>query len=198
MAFRQEKGLPSDFLLSLGTLEPRKNLGLLLRAYARLRASGVRPPPLVLAGAKGWMYESLYSQVEHLGIGDGVRFQGYVPPDELSLWYNAATCFVYPSLYEGFGLPPLEAMACGTPVLSSNTASLPEVVGNGGLLLDPLDETAWADALARILDTPGLRRELSERGQDQADQFSWGRAAEETVHVYHRALTGTTHDQTLP
>jgi glycosyltransferase involved in cell wall biosynthesis len=139
------------------------------------------------------MYESLYSQVEQLGIGDRVRFQGYVPSDELPLWYNAATCFVYPSLYEGFGLPPLEAMACGTPVLSSNAASLPEVVGNAGLLLDPLDEKAWADALARILDTPGLRTELAEKGQHRARRFTWQRAAEETICVYHRALAGTAH-----
>lgn len=198
LAFRQEKGLPADFLLSLATLEPRKNLALLLRAYARLPASGGSPPPLILAGAKGWMYESLYSQVEKLGMSDSVRFQGYVHPDELPLWYNAATCFVYPSLYEGFGLPPLEAMACGTPVLSSKAASLPEVVGNAGLLLDPLDERAWAHGLARVLGAPELRRELAERGLNRAGLFSWGRAAEETVQVYHRALAGTAHVQTLP
>ncbi len=198
LAFRQEKGLPSDFILSLGTLEPRKNLALLLNAYSRLRESGASPPPLILAGAKGWMYECLYSQVEQLGMSDSVRFQGYVHPDELPLWYNAATCFVYPSLYEGFGLPPLEAMACGTPVLSSNAASLPEVVGNAGLLLDPLDERGWTHGLAQVLDTPVLRRELAERGLDRASRFGWGRAAQETVRVYHRALMGTAHVQTLP
>jgi glycosyltransferase involved in cell wall biosynthesis len=192
-AFRQQRGLPEEFLLSVGTLEPRKNLGLLLRAYARLRTAEGSTPPLILAGAKGWMYESLYSQLEELGVRDSVRFEGYVPSEDLPLWYNAAACFVYPSLYEGFGLPPLEAMACGTPTLSSNSTSLPEVVGNAGLLLDPLDEEGWTHELARVLSTPELRRELAERGRNRARLFTWDRAAEETVRVYHRALAGTTH-----
>ena len=196
-AFRQEKELPEQFLLYVGTLEPRKNLSVLLRAYTRLRAAGEDPPPLVLVGGKGWMCEGIFSQVEELGLGDRVRFLGYVPSKELPLWYNAATCFVYPSLYEGFGLPPLEAMACGTPVLSSNAASLPEVIGDAGLLLDPLDEDAWAHELARLLSEPELRRELAERGLDRARHFDWGRAAEETVHVYRCALAGTTDVQTL-
>jgi len=198
MAFRRQKGLPQEFLLHVGTLEPRKNLALLLRAYARLRAAGGDQPPLILAGAKGWMWESLFSQVEHLGIGDSVHFQGYVSSEELPLWYNAAACFVYPSLCEGFGLPPLEAMACGTPVVSSNAASLPEVVGNAGLLLDPLDEEGWSHEMARVLSGAELRKELADRGQDRARRFSWGRAAEETVDVYRCALAGTTHVQTLP
>ena len=198
LAFRQEKGLPEQFLLYVGTLEPRKNLSLLLRAYARLRTAGGTPPPLILAGARGWMCEDLFSQVEELGLRDSVHFPGYVSLEELPLWYNAATCFVYPSLYEGFGLPPLEAMACGTPVLSSDAASLPEVVGDAGLLLDPLDEEVWARELARVLGRPDLRRELAERGLDRARRFNWGRAAEETVHVYRCALAGTTNVQTLP
>jgi len=198
LAFRRKKGLPEQFLLHVGTLEPRKNLSLLLRAYARLRAAGGNPPPLILAGARGWMCEGLFSQVEELGLGDSVHFPGYVRPEELPLWYNAATCFVYPSLYEGFGLPPLEAMACGTPVLSSNAASLPEVVGDAGLLLDPVDEEAWAHELARVLSRPELQRELAERGLDRARRFNWRRAAEETVQVYRCALAGTTDVQTLP
>ena len=198
LAFRREKGLPEQFLLHVGTLEPRKNLSLLLRAYARLRAAGGNPPPLILAGARGWMCEGLFSQVEELELGDSVHFPGYVRPEELPLWYNAATCFVYPSLYEGFGLPPLEAMACGTPVLSSNAASLPEVAGDARLLLDPLDEEAWAHELARVLSRPEVQRELAERGLDRARRFSWRRAAEETVHVYRCALAGTTDVQTLP
>lgn len=197
-AFRRKKGLPEHFLLHVGTLEPRKNLGLLLRAYARLRAAGENPPSLILAGAKGWMCEGLFSQVEELGLRDSVHFPGYVLPEELPLWYNAATCFVYPSLYEGFGLPPLEAMACGTPVLSSNAASLPEVVGDAGLLLDPLGEKLWAHGLAQVLSQPDLQRELAERGRDRACRFNWGRAAEETVRVYRCALAGTTYVQTLP
>ncbi len=197
-AFRREKGLPEQFLLYVGTLEPRKNLSLLLRAYARLRAAGGNPPPLILAGARGWRCEGLFSQVEELGLRGSVHFPGYISPEELPLWYNAAACFVYPSLYEGFGLPPLEAMACGTPVLSSHAASLPEVVGDAGLLLDPLDEDAWAQELARLLSRPNLQSELAERGLDRARRFHWGRAAEETVHVYRCALAGTKDVQTLP
>jgi glycosyltransferase involved in cell wall biosynthesis len=197
-AFRREKGLPEAFLLHLGTLQPRKNLSMLLRAFARLGTSGGKRPPLILVGAKGWMCEDLFRQVEELGIEGSVRFQGYVPSEELPLWYNAATCFVFPSLYEGFGLPPLEAMACGTPVVSSNAASLPEVAGDAALLLDPLDEEAWTHELARALNEPGLRRELAGRGLDRARRFTWGRAAEQTARVYRCALAGTTHVQALP
>ncbi|MEA3345939.1 MAG: glycosyltransferase family 1 protein [Chloroflexota bacterium] len=197
-AFRREKGLPERFFLHVGTLEPRKNLGLLLRAYDRLRAAGEDPPPLILAGGKGWMWERLFSQREELGLEDSVHFPGYVPFEELPLWYNAATCLLYPSLHEGFGLPPLESMACGTPVLSSNAASLPEVVGDAGLLLDPRDEELWAHELARVMSQPELRRELAERGLDRARRFTWGWAAEETVQTYRCALAGTANVQTLP
>ena len=197
-AFRREKGLPQQFLLHVGTLEPRKNLSLLLKAHARLRALEPDLPPLILAGARGWMWESLFSQVEELGLKGSVHFSGYVPREELPLWYNAATCFVYPSLYEGFGLPPLEAMACGTPVICSSAASLPEVVGDAGLLLDPLDEGAWAHELARVLSLPDRQRELAERGLDRARRFNWRRTAEETARVYRRALAGSSNVQTPP
>ena len=191
--FRQKKGLPEQYLLSVGTLEPRKNLSLLLRAYARLRNAGEKLPLLIMAGGRGWMYESLFAEVERLQLADSVYFPGYVPSQELPLWYNGATCLLYPSLYEGFGLPPLEAMACGTPIISSNTSSLPEVIGDAGLLLDPSDEERWAEEVAKTLRKPELLRELARRGQSRARQFTWGRAAEETVYVYRCALSGTTN-----
>jgi len=195
-AFRRQKGLPQQFLLHVGTLEPRKNLSFLLRAHAQLRALNPHSPPLILAGARGWMWESLLAQVEELGLKGNVHFCGYVPGEELALWYNAATCLVYPSLHEGFGLPPLEAMACGTPVISSNAASLPEVVGDAGVLLDPRDEGAWTQELAQLLNLPDRQRELAQRGLDRARRFDWGRTAEETARVYHRAVAGSTNVQT--
>jgi len=190
LAFRREKGLPEQYLLYVGTLEPRKNLTLVLRTYARLRTAGTHPPLLVLVGARGWMYGHIFSEIGRLGLESSIRLAGFVPYQELPLWYNGATCFLYPSLYEGFGLPPLEAMACGTPVLSSNAASLPEVVGDAGVLLDPRDEEAWASELARILEKPAWRGELAARGRERARRFRWRRAAEETTYVYRRALVG--------
>jgi glycosyltransferase involved in cell wall biosynthesis len=192
-AFRQKRGLPKTFLLSVGTLEPRKNLGMLLNAYAQLRSAAQSAPPLILVGGKGWRHESLFARASKLGMADSVRFVGFVPSQELPLWYNAATCCVYPSLYEGFGLPPLEAMACGTPTLTSDSSSLPEIVGSAGLLVDPHDEVAWAQQLTRVLSAPELRRELAEKGQERARRFTWQRAADETVRVYQRALMERAH-----
>jgi glycosyltransferase involved in cell wall biosynthesis len=192
-AFRRRKGLPEAFLLSVGTLEPRKNLGMLLNAYAQLRSLANNTPPLILVGGEGWRHDRLYSRAEKLGIADSVQFAGFVPSQELPLWYNAATCLVYPSLYEGFGLPPLEAMACGIPTITSNSSSLPEVIGSAGPLLDPHNEEAWVYQLTRVLSSPDLRRELAERGRARAQRFTWKRAAEETVGVYHRALMEPTH-----
>jgi len=117
-----------------------------------------------------------------------VMFPGYIPVSELPLWYNAAELFVYPSLYEGFGLPPLEAMACGTPVVTANTSSLPEVVGEAGLTVDPLDAEGLAETIRRALDDGALRREMKERGLQRAKGFSCTKAAQETVQVYRRAM----------
>jgi glycosyltransferase involved in cell wall biosynthesis len=183
-AFRARHNLPDRFLLYLGTLEPRKNVPRLLEAYARLRRRGAAPP-LVLAGARGWGRDDLDARVRALGLGDAVRLLGYVPPPELPLCYNAADVFVYPSLYEGFGLPPLEALACGTPVVASNTSSLPETLGDAALLVDPRDPAALADAVGTALADAPLRARLRAAGLERTRRFTWRQMAEQTVAVYH-------------
>ncbi len=187
-SFRARKGLPQRFLLYLGTLEPRKNLVRLVESFSRLRRRDVK---LILAGGRGWYDEPVFARVRELGLQDAVLFPGYVPGKELPLWYNAATAFVLPSLYEGFGMPILEAQACGTPVLTSNRSSLPEVAGEGALLADPEDVDELADGLRRLLSDDELRQRLGLRGQENAARFTWRRTAAATVSVYQRALAGS-------
>ena len=189
-AFRSAKQLPERFVLYLGTLEPRKNVATLVKAYARMRQAWPEAPLLVLAGGQGWKYQPILDAIRASGLAEQVRLVGYVPADELALWYNAAGLFVYPSLYEGFGLPPLEAMACGTAVVASRAASLPEVVGEAGLLVNPLDEQALAEAMRQALQDDGLRHRMSEAGLEQSRQFSWQRMARETVAVYDELADG--------
>lgn len=185
--FRSERGLPERFILYLGTLEPRKNLGNLLRAYAIARRRGV-VEPLVIAGGPGWGDLVLTRAIEELGLGDSVRPIGYVPAEEQPGWYAAATVFAYPSLYEGFGLPALEAMACGTAVVASNRSSLPEVVGDAGLLADPSNPEALAESITTLLRDDDLRRDFGRRGVERARAFSWDNAARRTVDAYRAAL----------
>lgn len=186
---RRRRQLPARFVLYLGTLEPRKNVVAAVEAFARWAArSRDRETWLVIAGARGWYYQQIFARVEALGLADRVLFPGFVPASELPDWYRAATLFIYPSLYEGFGLPPLEAMACGTPVITSNTSSLPEVVGDAALLVDPYDVEAIAEAMARLLADAGLRQRLREAGLARARLFSWERTARETVAAYRLAL----------
>jgi glycosyltransferase involved in cell wall biosynthesis len=142
----------------------------------------------VIVGGKGWFYESLETSVQAMGLSSRVRFAGYVLDADLPVWYSAATLFVYPSLYEGFGLPPLEAMACGTPVLVSDRSSLPEVVGEAGLSLPPDDAQAWADAIALLLGSPDRRQAMTEAGLEQAARFSWSQTARQTAEVYRQVL----------
>lgn len=190
--YRRRKGLPERFVLFVGTLEPRKNIVGLIEAYRLLAADWPRGagelPALVIAGAKGWYYQDVYQTVERAGLMDRVFFPGYVPADELPYLYNAATLFVYPSLYEGFGLPPLEAMACGTPVVTSDRSSLPEVVGDAGVLVNPDEPAAIAQALRVLLVDEEMRRALAEKGRRRAASFSWRRAAQETTAVYRQVL----------
>lgn len=193
-AFRREKRLSDRFLLFLGTIEPRKNVVTLVQAFAALVASDPREMAdvqLVLAGSQGWLADPVYACVEELGLQDRVRFAGYVPEEEKALWYNAATCFCYPSLYEGFGLPPLEAMACGVPVVTSNVSSLPEVVGEDALTVNPLDGAALCEAMRRVLVDPDLRAQLAARGLARARQFSWLDAARQTADIYRWVGEGT-------
>ena len=183
--FRRRRELPDRFILFVGTLEPRKNVTHLIEAYARLP----RPrPPLLLLGGKGWLYDEIFSRVEMLNLQGDVNFVGYVPTEELPLWYSAATLFVYPSLYEGFGLPPLEAMACGTPVVVSDASSLPEVVGQAGLLVDPASNEALTEAMEQVLARPDLQKQLAAAGLARARGFSWQKTAACTVDSYKRAL----------
>ena len=188
--FRARRGLPARYILHLGTLEPRKNLTRLVQAFARIKAQETASPDLklVLAGGKGWFYDSLFAEVARLGLEGEVLFPGYVDDADLVWWYRAATAFAYPSLMEGFGLPVLEAMACGAPTVTSNASSLPEVAGDAALLVDPGDVDALAAALARILQEPALAAELRHRGLAQAARFSWQRTAQETAAVYRKAL----------
>ncbi|MCS6842649.1 MAG: glycosyltransferase family 4 protein [Roseiflexus sp.] len=194
--FRRRAGLPERFVLFLGTLEPRKNLTTLLEAYARI-ARDV-DAPLIIGGAKGWLYEPILARAEQLGLGDRLRFVGYIDQEDQALWYAAATIFVFPSLYEGFGMPPLEAMACGTPVIVSNSSSLPEVVGAtdgsadqaAALIVPPTDAEALAAAMLRLLSDAELRAELRARGLARARCFSWRTTAERTLDVYQAAARG--------
>ncbi len=186
---RARYDLPERLILFVGTLEPRKNLPLLLEAYAMLRRDGCEHT-LVIAGGKGWYYDDIAAAVTRLGLQDAVRFPGYVPDAELPLWYNVAELFVYPSLYEGFGLPPLEAMACGTPVITSDAASLPEVVGDAGMIVGAHDAAALAGAMGQALNDQGLRANLRAAGLMRARAFSWRATATRTAALYHETLGG--------
>ena len=189
-AFRSKRGLPERFILFVGTIEPRKNVTRLIEAFAALQTCQLANLKLVIGGAKGWFYQDVFARVEELGLEGEVMFPGYIPANELPLWYSAAKLFVYPSLYEGFGLPPLEAMACGTPVVVASTSSLPEVVGEAGLTVDPSDIEGLAEAMRRALADEALRQEMRERGLRRAQGFSWTKTAQETVQVYRRAMEG--------
>jgi glycosyltransferase involved in cell wall biosynthesis len=187
--FRRLRGLTDRFVLFVGTLEPRKNLLTLLQSYAAFRRGG-GGYKLAMVGGKGWLYEPILAAIDELDLRGDVILPGFVAEEELPLWYNAAEAFFYPSLYEGFGLPPLEAMACGTPVVVSDASSLPEVVGDAGLLLGPNDPQPWTEALERLWHDAAYKADLALRGLERARQFSWRRMARETIGVYRSVLVG--------
>lgn len=187
-AFRRAKGLPERFLLFVGTLEPRKNLPVLLRAYAALPEAERAQVPLILGGGRGWMYDEIFQTIEAHGLVGAVHLPGYLAAEELPLWYNAAEAFVYPSVFEGFGLPVVEALACGTPVLVSDVSSLPEAAGDTGYRLPPDDVAAWTDALAHVLRDASWRESAAQKGVAHAARFTWAHTAAQTVASYHRAL----------
>jgi glycosyltransferase involved in cell wall biosynthesis len=180
---RSRYGLPERFILNVGSLEPGKNRATLLKAYALLRKRGLEQK-LVVAGQKAWKFEGDLGLMEELGLGGDVTFTGYVTPEEMPALYNAADLFVFPSLYEGFGLPVIEAMACGVPVVASNLSAIPEVAGEAALLVDPRDADQLCDSMERILRDKRLHATLRRRGLARAKGFSWERAARETVEVY--------------
>ncbi|MGQ9804369.1 MAG: glycosyltransferase family 4 protein [Anaerolineae bacterium] len=183
-AVRRKYGLPEHFILYVGTIEPRKNLTTLLEAFHHLAALRSGDLRLVIVGKRGWLYEGFFRRLRELGLEERVHFTGYVPDEDLPALYSAADLFVFPSLYEGFGLPVLEAMACGTPAVCSNTSSLPEVAGNAALLVSPTDVRGLAEAMARALTDDALRATLRAKGLERAGEFSWARAARETLRVY--------------
>jgi glycosyltransferase involved in cell wall biosynthesis len=179
--------LPGDFILGVGSVQPRKNLVRLIEAYSML--SDKRDlPPLILVGKKAWLFEdSLKAAVEH-GVEDKVRFTDFVPDGDLPALYTLSTCFVYPSFFEGFGIPPLEAMQCGSPVIAGDRTSLPEVVGDAGILVDPFDVTSIAEAIDRMLTDSELRAGFREKGFKRAKLFSWARAARETLDIFEKVM----------
>lgn len=183
---RARYDLPEDFILFVSTIEPRKNIPTLLRAFRRLRDNYKSNATLVIAGHRGWLVEEVDAVIEELKLGNTVRCLGGVANEELVFLYNAAKLFVLPSFYEGFGLPPLEAMACGTPVIVSDTSSLPEVVGDAGWLVHPEDVEGLTVAMYRILSDENLRHEMRTKGLKRAATFSWDRAARQTIQVYRK------------
>ncbi len=186
-AFRTRHGLPERYLLYLGTLEPRKNLITLVEAYARLRVEDEGAPPLVLAGGKGWYYETLFERVRALGLERYVTFAGYVSREEQALWYAGAALFLYPSLYEGFGLPVAEALACGVPTITSDVSSLPEVAGPVAIQVPPTDVKRLAQAMRDALVDCTLRQRTAVEGPQWTRRFSMDHLARQYAAVYHEA-----------
>lgn len=187
---RRRYSLPQEFILYLGGFDQRKNLNTLFQGFMGLKERLGDRCPLVIAGTLPSEDTAFFPHprplAEEVGVSDSVRFIGWVSEEEKPALYSLATLFLYPSLYEGFGLPPLEAMACGTPVIASNAASLPEVVGDGGVLVDPQEPAAWAEAMVSLLTSPQRREELSAKAVEQAQKFSWQRTARETLEAYQQ------------
>ena len=189
---REHYSVAGRYFLYVGTLQPRKNLARVIDAFARLTGDPTLAPTLsdvqlVLAGKRGWLYDDLFAQVTRLGLASRVVFPGYVEEADLPALLSGALALVFPSLYEGFGIPVLEAGACGVPVITSNTSSLPEVAGDAALLVDPHDVDAIADAMFRIATDAKLRAELDRRGQENVKRFSWEKCAQETLAVLEEA-----------
>lgn len=187
---RHTYGIERDYVLSVGSIQPRKNLVRLVKAYASLRGAlgGNRFPKLVIVGKRAWLYDETLRVIEESGVGDSVVLTGYVPDADLPALYSGSLCFVYPSYFEGFGLPPLEAMKCGAPVIVGNATSLPEVVDDAGLKVDPFDVSAIAAAIGELVNNSGLRRELSVKGRKRAEMFDWRHTAQRTLAVYEQVF----------
>jgi glycosyltransferase involved in cell wall biosynthesis len=186
---RRTLGLTAPFILTLGMMEPRKNWQGLIQAYSQARARHHLPHQLVLAGPRGWLWESIIEERERSPFRNDVVLVGFVPDADLPALYSAAEAFAFPSFYEGFGLPPLEAMACGTPVVVSNAASLPEVVGDAALKVSPEDVDGLADALAQLILDEGVRTRLRAAALERAATFTWTRAAEQILEVYRQVVS---------
>ena len=183
-AAKLRHSISGDYFLYLGTLQPRKNLTRVVAAFAGLQPDAT----LVLAGKRGWLYDDLFAQVRRLGLEGHVLFPGYVPDEDKAALLSGALAFVFPSLYEGFGLPVLEAQACGCPVIASATSSLPEVAGDGALLVDPNDAASIAAAMERVAAEPALRESLVERGLTNVRRFSWAACARRVLSAIERCV----------
>ena len=190
---RKKYSIPEGpYLLSLSTLEPRKNISQTIRSFARLvEEEKINDLSLVLVGTKGWSFDSIFDEiVASQKIRDRIIVTGYAADDDLASLYSGAMMFVYPSFYEGFGLPPLEAMQCGVPVITSNTSSLPEVVGNAGIMVSPEDGDALSHAMLTIYNSDELRKQMTTDALSQAAKFSWENCAEQTIETYKAAMAG--------
>ncbi|MBO9333421.1 MAG: glycosyltransferase family 4 protein [Roseiflexus sp.] len=193
---RRRLNLPRRFILFVGTIEPRKNLVRLLEAFARIDRAALNDQRddelfLVLAGRRGWMYQPVFAAIDRLNLHDRVQLLDFVADSDLPVVYNLAQVFVYPSLYEGFGLPPLEALACGTPVVTSDNSSLPEVVGNAALLARADDVEALSEGMIRLLKDESLRDRLRRAGLEQARQFRWEASARQIIEHYYCVINGS-------
>ena len=185
-AFRARRNLPERFWLFLGTLEPRKNLPMLLQAYAGVPDN--ERLPLILAGGKGWDYQVIFDTIDRYHLSEWIQLPGYLPIEELPLWYNSAEVFLYPSVFEGFGIPVLEAMACGTPVIISDASSLPEVAGKAGITLPPQAVDQWTQALRQAYNDTNWRQQAIQQGLAEAKRYSWQLTADQTIKSYQQAL----------
>ena len=185
---RHNYGIDGDYILTVGSIQPRKNLVRLIKAYAELRAahSSNDYPKLVIVGRCGWLYDETFRALEETNVKESVILTGYVPESDLPALYSGAICFIYPSYFEGFGLPPLEAMKCGAPVIVGNATSLPEVVGDAALQVDPFDVSAIARAMDQLITDSDLRRQLRVKGEARAKLFDWKDTAERTLAVYEQ------------
>jgi glycosyltransferase involved in cell wall biosynthesis len=188
---RATYGIERDYILSLGSIQPRKNLVRLISAYASLRQMlpQMRLPQLVLAGKRGWLDSEIFRAAEQSAVKDDILFIGYVSDGDIPGLYSGAQCFAYPSYFEGFGLPLVEAMQCGAPVIAGDRTAVPEVVDGAGVLVDPFDEAAIAQALARVIAEPDFREALRVKGFERAREFNWEKTARLTLESYQRAAT---------
>jgi len=182
--FKERYNLNFPYILYVGVLQPRKNIPNLIKAFNIFKKMGM-PHKLVIAGGKGWQFTDIFKTVQELHLQNEVIFTGFIPYEDLPGLYNAAELFVFPSIYEGFGIPALEAMACGIPVITSNSSSLPEIVGETGVMVDPYNLEQLAHSMKEVLTDESYKKEIIKNGLQRANLFSWKRCAEETLDVYH-------------
>ena len=190
---RQRYGIVGDYILTVGSIQPRKNLPRLISAFAVLcREGAIKPvPTLVIVGKRGWLYEETLHAAENSQVKEHILFTDYVPETDLPALYTGATCFVYPSYFEGFGIPPLEAMRCGTPTITGNRTCFPEIIADGGLMVDPFDEQAMLEAILQVFSDSNLRADLRKKGIKRASLFDWKETARQTLTVYEKVYGRT-------